>query len=411
MSLMRRLQPPQLREFDIGERKATWLELFFDLCFVVAVSAVSTVLHENPTGEGIRHFAFYFIAVWWAWMGYTWYATAFDNDDLGYRVTMLFAMMGVLGLARNVPIMEEGFANNFVPVYAFLQGLLVWLWIRAYIHNRQPDVRSFCMRYAIGFGIGIVVWLSSLLFPTEMQPRIWVIAIVIQMITPIWAFNATELKMFDSAHLPERYGLFTLIVIGEAVLSVGSTIPAGPVTGAGFTAAVPCFVVAAAIWWIYFDRAEPLFQYSRRRTMFIWGYGHLLIYAGIAATGAGASLVIHGALEDHHADGGMRAVFCGGIVVCLLGMTLVHGLTRTSIPRVVLPSRLVAAAAIAAVGIFGGGLWATTFAVVVAAIMFALAVLELLTAPEVEPHTMAHGHAAVASGHGSEAASLPQQPS
>jgi low temperature requirement protein LtrA len=84
------------------ERTSTWLELFFDLCFVVAVAALARGLHDQPNLGGMLRFLGLFVPVWWSWMIFTWYATAFDNDDVPYRVTLFVAMLSILGLAASV---------------------------------------------------------------------------------------------------------------------------------------------------------------------------------------------------------------------------------------------------------------------------------------------------------------------
>ena len=104
MKLPKVLSPPVVRTTEGAEEKrsASWLELFFDLCFVVAVAALARGLHDDPTLEGALHFSGLFVPVWWSWMIFTWYATSFDNDDVPYRVTMLAAMLCMLGLAASV---------------------------------------------------------------------------------------------------------------------------------------------------------------------------------------------------------------------------------------------------------------------------------------------------------------------
>jgi low temperature requirement protein LtrA len=83
---LRHLRPVRLRAAD-EDRHPTWLELFFDLCFVAAVAALASGLHHHPDARGVLTFAGLFVPVWWAWMGYTWYASAFDNDDVVFRVS------------------------------------------------------------------------------------------------------------------------------------------------------------------------------------------------------------------------------------------------------------------------------------------------------------------------------------
>ncbi len=123
-----RLRRPQLlRDFTEENRTSTWLELFFDLCFVVAVAALARRLHDDPTVAGALRFAGLFVPVWWAWMNFTWYATAFDNDDVLYRTTLLGAMLCTLWLAASIEGVYEGRSFSFVLAYVALKLLLVGL--------------------------------------------------------------------------------------------------------------------------------------------------------------------------------------------------------------------------------------------------------------------------------------------
>jgi low temperature requirement protein LtrA len=108
------------------ERTSTWLELFFDLCFVVAVAALASGLHEEPNLDGMLRFLGLFVPVWWSWMIFTWYATAFDNDDVPYRVTLLVAMLSILGLAASVGRIgvDPAAAVSFVLAYSLMRLLV-----------------------------------------------------------------------------------------------------------------------------------------------------------------------------------------------------------------------------------------------------------------------------------------------
>jgi low temperature requirement protein LtrA len=236
-----------------GERAATPLELFFDLCFVVAVAEVAFVLHEDPTLAGAAIAAGLFVPVWWAWMAFTWEATAYDSDDAPHRVATLAAMLGVLALAASVESAADGDGAAFALAAAGLRLPLLWLWLRA--HARAPgELRGFSGRYIAGTSWAILFWATSALFAPPFQQVLWAVAIGGEMIAPYAAVRATAKPPYDRAHIVERYGLFTLIVLGESILAVvtGTTH-----TGMGLEAAMTAtfgFVAAAAIWWLYFDR-------------------------------------------------------------------------------------------------------------------------------------------------------------
>src|SRR5215210_4821657 len=253
----RLLRPPVLRDPTEEHRTSTWLELFFDLCFVVAVAALARGLHDDPTFGSILRFLGLFVPVWWAWMGFTWYATAFDNDDVLYRVTLLGAMLCILWLAASIHGLYKGETTSFVLAYVVMKLLLVGLYARA--RRDATDVRRFAGVYAAGNAVAALIWLSSLLVPVPGTYGIWALALLVELVTPMLAVRAAYRgasytpRVFHPEHIPERYGLFTLIVLGESVLAVAAGTAGSGWYPAAVATAIFGFVIAACIWWLYFD--------------------------------------------------------------------------------------------------------------------------------------------------------------
>ncbi len=220
-SPFRRPQVPRnlTEEQRSEERTSTWLELFFDLFFVVAVAALARGMHDDPTLGGALRFAGLFVPVWWSWMNFTWYATSFDNDDVPYRVTLLAAMLCMLGLAASVEGVgtEAGATTGFVLAYAVMRLLLVGLWVRARYHT-PPALRGFASWYAVGNALGAVLWLASLALPAPAIYGAWAVALFVELLASILAARTLEdpRVSFHPRHIPERYGLFTIIVLGES---------------------------------------------------------------------------------------------------------------------------------------------------------------------------------------------------
>jgi low temperature requirement protein LtrA len=263
-------------------------------------------------------------------MGFTWYTTAFDNDDVVYRTTLLGAMLCILWLAASVYGLYKGETSSFVLAYVAMKLLLVGLYARAW--RDAANVRLFAGLYAVGNAAGGIIWLSSLLVPTPGRYGIWALALLVELVTPMLAVRAIlrdtayAPMVFHPEHIPERYGLFTLIVLGESVLAV-----AAGTAGTGWYRAVVAtgifgFVIAACIWWLYFDYVGSSGLQISPRGSFFWGYGHLPIYAGIAASGVGILLAIEGATETTaHGDLGTRVVLGSGLAVYLLAVALSTG--------------------------------------------------------------------------------------
>ena len=150
------------------ERRASWLELFFDLCFVVAVGAVAHTLYGDPTIAGLALFAALFIPVWWSWMEYAWYATSFPEAGTLNRLGAFAAMLTVLAMAAQAGNASHGEPRGYILAFVAFHAIVVTLFLRA--AKQYPWRYAFATRYATGFGLAAAVWLESLLLPEEIRP-------------------------------------------------------------------------------------------------------------------------------------------------------------------------------------------------------------------------------------------------
>src|SRR5687767_6851589 len=159
-----------------AHRASTPLELFFDLCFVVAVAQAGSSLHhaltESHSGHAMSAFPFVFFAIWWAWMNFTWFASAYDNDDIAYRIAVLVQIGGALILAAGVPRAFDDRDFTILAVgFCVMRVALVSLWIRAAVEH--PEGRAAATRYAIGVAACQLGWVGLLLFPRDVQLIGW----------------------------------------------------------------------------------------------------------------------------------------------------------------------------------------------------------------------------------------------
>jgi low temperature requirement protein LtrA len=385
--VLRNLTPEERSE----ERTSTPLELFFDLCFVVAVAALARGLHDEPDLGGTLRFLGLFVPVWWSWMIFTWYATAFDNDDVPYRVTLLAAMLSMLGLAASVGEVgvEEGAAASFVLAYASMRVLMTGLFVRAGRHV-PASLRPFVTIYAAGNALGAAVWISSLLVPGPGRYAVWAAGIFVELLGPILAVRtlSNPRVSFHPRHIAERYGLFTIIVLGESVLAVAvGTADTNWEPSAVLTAAFG-FVVAACLWWLYFDHVGSSGIELGPRPAFYWGYGHFAVYAGIAAFGVGTQLAIEAAAQEAlalvaavPAGGyglGARLVLAGGVALYLAGIAFVDRVNEGATGDRVVLARLATAALLVVLAMLGASLPSPAFVALVTLTVLALTVLESL---------------------------------
>ena len=328
-SLTRLLQPPRLRTVvDVDEdRRATWLELFFDLVFVAAVGQLANSLSAQPTTGRFLEFLGLFVPVWWAWMGFTFYANRFDTDDVPYRLLMLVAMFGVAILATTVPSVFEGETHGFPLAYVSVRVVLLVLYARASRH--VAEARSLARTFLFSFGGAVLIWLVSLLFAAPWAYVLWGVALAVELVTPIPAWRLLRNAPVDRRHLPERFGLLTLIVLGESVLAVVLGVSKVSWDAGSAAAAAAGFVVAASLWWIYFDFLDEGALTARG----IFGgltytYMNYFVVVGLAALGAGVKLAILAAGGDQHYDG-TSWVLSAGLALAMFGLAAVQLVSGT----------------------------------------------------------------------------------
>jgi len=337
-------------------RASTPLELFFDLCFVVAVAQAAAQLHHalasGQVAHGLVGYAAVFFAIWWAWMNFTWFASAYDTDDVLYRVATLVQIAGVLVLAAGVP---RAFDDDFVIVtigYLLMRVALSAQWLRAARDDRPR--RSCALRSAAGISACQVGWVARLALPDPWGTVGFAVLVVLELAVPIWAERAGSLH-WHPAHIAERYGLFTLIVLGESVAAattaVQSALDSGQALGELLTLAAGGLLIVFSMWWLYFEQHAEERLSNTNLTLFVWGYGHYLIFASAAGVGAGLQVAVdHGTGHAELAVWGAGAAVAVPVALYLLSVWLLHasGEPRRSLRRIAYPlTALLVLAAIA----------------------------------------------------------------
>jgi low temperature requirement protein LtrA len=318
------LEPPRLRTLDTdpGDRRATWLELFFDLVFVAAVANLGANLTDDLTGKGFVEFVALFVPVWWAWMGFTFYANRFDTDDLVYRLATLAAMFAIAALAANTRNAFEGGSEAFAVSYVSVRLVLIALYARARRHVEQA--RALTTLFIVAFGAAVLVWLASLLFEPPVRYWLWALAVAIELAAPIPAWQLIRHAPVHPAHIPERFGLLTIIVLGESVLAVVTGVSNVSWTLASGATAVAGFLTAAALWWIYFEFLDESVLTGRGVLGgLVYTYSHYLVVVGLAALGVGVKTAILAAGgKEAYDDTGW--LLCAGVAICMLGLAAIQ---------------------------------------------------------------------------------------
>ena len=371
----RLLRPATMRDFDAEERRVTWLELFFDLIFVAAVAALADGLAHDPTLAGLWHFVALFVPVWWAWMAFTWFATAWDNDDVFHRVAMLTGMLLGVVLAAGIPRVLEGNDGLFVGAYAAMMLLLVVMFARVVPH--AGEARGLAVTYLLTDLLGAGVWLASLLVDQPARYWVWALAMLVLLVGPVIAVRAYAGQPFDERHIPERYGLFTIIVLGEGVIAVAATLSDVRLNSSAIVTGVLGFALAASIWWTYFETMTAA-ALSREHlgAAFLWGYGQFFAFSGIAATAVGVELAIVDAARSQGLDVAARLAICGGPAAFLFALAAIHRVTEDGWDRV-LVERVAAIAILLALALLGDGLGPLALVCTVLAVFVVTAALDI----------------------------------
>lgn len=359
------LRPMTARDPHEPHRVSTQLELFFDLVAVIAIAAITEAFHHSLSeGHGVEmlgNFAFLFVATWWAWMNHAWFASAFDNDDTVYRLLTILVMAGFLTFA--------GGAASIFQTLDFRYGVAGWiimrvgmmgLWYRAARH--EPRLAATAMRYFWGIGLAQVLW-TSLYFATEPGSTAFLTGSLFIFLCEFTVPALAERRgvtPWHRHHIIERYGLMNIIVLGEVLLSTSlilgtfyRDVPEADL----IIAAMSALVITFSLWWIYFIEADHLTSRDYGRA-FVWGYGHVVIFASGALLGAGIAAYADVLTEHAHVDARTALLYVNGPVAAYLAaLWLVRDRYHALGARqLVLPA---AAFALVLAGLAGAPIWLT----------------------------------------------------
>lgn len=358
------IRPLRARDPNEHHRASTTLELFFDLITVIAIAAVTAGLHhalsEGHVIEALPRFFFLFLAIWWSWMNFTWFASAFDNEDQVYKLLVMVIMCGQLIFA--------GGATEIFKTLDFSYGLLGWiimrlgmvcLWLRAAQAN--PEHRKTAIRYAIGICVAQVFW-TLFYFATEPASIAFYIAgtlcFIVEWAVPPFAESARNTP-YHRHHIIERYGLLMIISMGELVLAIAhgySFLYGGhPSLQAAFVSTA-ALIIVFSIWEVYFCETDHL-PNRDFRTVFIWGYGHVFIFLSTAALGAAIAASIDVAAHEAHATQASVSAALGLAFAVWSGALWLARDRAMELPRRLAICLPVMAASYLVAGLFGAPVW------------------------------------------------------
>ena len=373
----RAIRPPRLRTFEHGDvARAHYLELFFDLVFVVAIAQLAHELVADHSLGGFATFAALYLPVFIAWQGFSSYADRFDTDDVVFRGVMLLAMLAIAALAIQIPDVAHDESTGFVVAYVILRSLLVALYLRSYVH--VPEARPLVGRYAWQYSIAIGIWMASLALASPARYVLWGVALAWELSIPPRARRLWEAIPRSASKMPERLSLFTIIVLGEAIVVTALGASGSEWALSATVVAVLGFLVAAAIWWTYFGGGGEVTMRRSPEAIAVFVYSHIPLLAALTAVSAGISLAIEQS-SGSQLDAGARWALAGGAALYLTFVTVAHASSTQGVPVSELRARIGAGLALVALALLGGALDPVVFMGAAASVLVGVVVLKLWT--------------------------------
>jgi low temperature requirement protein LtrA len=304
-----------------GANHASWIELFFDLVFVVVISELSHMLQQHLSWIGFLEFAGLFVPCWWAWVLVTFYVDRYDTDDPPHRLLILSGMLAVIFLGATVHNALSTGSVGFVLAYIAIRSIVLGLYFRAtrYVQAARSNFKLYLASYVPSTSL----WLGSLAFPAPTRYWMWGIAMVIELSMPILGTRILAGTPAHPSHLQERFGLFTLIVLGESIVSVASTTASGSWDLLPILAAVGGFGIAACLWWLYFNFLETAVLIRGIGSVHTFNYGHFPIVMGLALVAVGTEHTIVEAANHSILSAGARWALLGGVALYMAAISLI----------------------------------------------------------------------------------------
>ena len=324
-------------------RSSTPLELLFDLTFVVSFSLagdqLAHYLAEGHISTAVWGFLFVLLSVCWAWINFTWFASAFDTDDWFQRVLTMVQMVGVIVLALGIaPVFEsidKGEPFDFRVVasgYIVMRLSLLAMWLRVAVQD--PNYRRIALRYAVSNVLIQAGWAVVAFLQLDNAPLVAAIIVLLWALElaghPYATWGAVDNDRhwqgtpWNARHIVERYGLFVLITLGEGILgtitAVSALVARSGWTGETILVAVAGTGLTFGLWWTYFVvPSAPVLRRHRERK-WTWGYGHIILFGGLAAVGGGLHVAAYAA-EGETTIGTLGVVLSVAIPVLVFCLT------------------------------------------------------------------------------------------
>jgi low temperature requirement protein LtrA len=308
------------------DRRVTFLELFFDLVFVVLIAQLAHRLAEHPTWPGVGWFVFIFYAIWSSWINGTLYHDLHTTNDVSVRAFTFAQMVAVALMAVHVARVPGSGSGGFAVAYAANTLILVILWFRTGLHD--PSHSPGSMPYSTGYFVSAALFGLSAAIDPPLRYWLWAFALAAQVIGQMIGFHRWrppstrrgEAIILVTPSLIERMGLFVIIVLGEVIVgAVTGMAEVEQLDADGIAIGILGVTVAIALWWIYFDLISNHAPVGNRSQ--IWLYLHLPLVIAMAAGGAGVLNTVEHAGE--RLPGAVRWLLVGSLAAALASIALI----------------------------------------------------------------------------------------
>lgn len=367
-------------------KKVGWLELFYDLIFVAAIIQLGDFLSEKGSLGDFGLFALHFAPLWLAWTGFTFYANRFTGDDVVHRLLVILNMFAVGAMAVGSRAAMEGRPATFALAYAASAGVLATMYART--SRQAAEARDYSRYWGGVFAATGALFAMSAALPPPHAYIFWAAAMGLILLAPLSAVATSLSERFpmDMEHLAERYGLLTIIVLGESFVKVLSFLNA---SGLGEQLAYQLkgffnLGITCSLWWLYFDDIAGSEVKQKKGHWMSWLFGHLPLALGLTAVGVAVKKAIK---VDLHAvpEEGTRWLLAGSLALVFVSIALIDSATeRANVQvneRVRIAGRWGAAGALLLLAQVGGTMSGTTFLGLVTTLCVAQVVFDLMMAP------------------------------
>lgn len=326
-----------------GAGRVAFVELFYDLVFVFAITQLSHVLLHHFTPLGAVETLLLLLAVWWVWIFTTWALNWLDPEAFPVRVMLYASMLLGLFMSMSIPEAFGGRGLAFALAFAAMQvgRSLFTVWV---LKRAAPESARNFQRISAWMAASGVLWIAGGLAAPEARLYIWIVALAIEYLGPVFAFRTPGLGRSETiewnvigGHIAERCGLFVIICLGETLLVSGATFAEVPWTATNLAGFLADFVSSVAMWWVYFnighERAAHLIEHHAdpgRVARLAFTYAHIPIIAGIVLSAVASELII--AEPGHHVTAGQAAAIVGGPALFLAGNAWFKAVTGRFVP-------------------------------------------------------------------------------